>query len=139
MPIQGGTGKRGLVCLALVLAILFAPAPARAQSSQSGGYGAGPIDRGLVIGVIAGVAVVVGLGVTYLVLHNRGVVEGCIAESGGKRTLTASDRKVYSLSDTGPSLPSGDRVKLKGHKSGPASAPSFRVDKVIKDYGHCQP
>jgi len=112
--------------------------PASAQSSQNGNFGVGNIHEGLVYGVIAGVAVVVGVGVTYLVLHNRGVAVGCITESGGKKTLTGSDKKVFSLVDGGPALPVGDRAKLKGHKSGPSSAPSFQVEKVLKDYGHCQ-
>jgi hypothetical protein len=127
-----------VVCLAL-LAGLLTSAPANAQSGQNGGYGVGHIDEGLVVGAIAGVAVVVGIGVTWLVLHNRGVVVGCIAEADGKRTLADASGKTYSLSDTGPSLPVGDRAKLKGHKSGPSSAPSFQVEKVLKDYGHCAP
>ena len=86
-----------------------------------------------------GVTAVAGVGITYVVLHNRGVAVGCIAESGGKKTLVDSDKKVYSLLDAGPSLPVGKRAKLKGHKSGPASAPSFQVVKVLKDYGPYQP
>jgi len=93
----------------------------------------------LVVGAIVGIAAVAGVVITYFVLHNRGVVEGCIAESDGKRTLTTSNKRVYSLLEADLSLPVGDRTKLKGHKSGPASAPSFRVDKILKDYGHCQP
>jgi hypothetical protein len=93
----------------------------------------------LVVGVIVGIAAVAGVGITYLVLHNRGVAVGCITESGGKRTLVSSDKKVYSLLDSGPTLPVGERAKLKGHKSGPSSVPSFQVEKVLKDYGHCQP
>jgi hypothetical protein len=139
-PLRKGIGW-SKVGLALLLAGPFAPTPANAQSSQNSGFGVGNIDRGLVVGAIVGIAAVVGVGITFLVLHNhkRGVVEGCIAESNGKRTLVGSDKKVYSLLDGGPSLPVGERAKLKGHKSGPASAPSFQVEKVLKDYGHCQP
>lgn len=128
-------------CLApaLVLAGLCTPAPADAQSSQNPGFGVGNIHQGLAIGVVVGAAALVGVGITFLVLHNRGVAEGCIAESGGKRTLTGFDKKVYSLLDTGPSLPVGDRVKVKGRRSGPASDPSFQVNKVLKDFGRCQP
>jgi hypothetical protein len=125
--------------LALLFAGLFAATPANAQSSQSPGFGVGNIHQGLLVGVIVGVAAAAGVGITYLVLHNRGIAVGCIAESGGKRTLVVSDKKVYALLDAGPSLPVGDRARLKGHKSGPASAPSFQVNKVLKDYGHCQP
>jgi hypothetical protein len=125
--------------LALLFAELFAGTPANAQSNQNPGFGVGNIHQGLAVGVIVGVAAVAGVGITYVVLHNRGVAVGCIAESGGKRTLVDSDKKIYSLLDTGPSLPVGERAKLKGHKSGPVSAPSFQVEKVLKDYGNCQP
>jgi hypothetical protein len=79
----------------------------------------GNIHHGLAVGAVVVAVAVVGVGISYLVLHNRGVAEDCIAESGGKRTLVNSDKKVYSLLDSGPSLPVGERAKLKGHRSGP--------------------
>jgi len=115
----------GLVVAALV-SMLCVVTPANAQANQNSGYGVGNIHHGLVVGVAVGLASVAGVGITYLVLYNRGVAVGCIDESGGKKTLVRSGKAVYSLSDTGPPLPVGERVKLKGHKSGPASAPSFR-------------
>jgi hypothetical protein len=127
--------RRGHIMLC---AWLLAAASADAQSSQPG-FGVGPIHEGLVVGAIAGIAAVAAIGITFLVLHNRGVVVGCVAESGGKRTLVASDRTIYELSDGGGALRVGDRVKVKGHKSGSASSRLLRVDKVLKDYGHCQP
>jgi hypothetical protein len=140
---SGGTliNPPGFVGLgtALLLAGLYTIVPANAQSTQNPGFGVGNIHQGLAIGVAVGAAAVVGVGITYLVLHNRGIAEGCIAESGGRRTLTGSNKKVYSLLDTGPSLPVGDRIKVKGQRSGPASAPSFQVQKVLKDFGRCQP
>jgi hypothetical protein len=119
-----------------LLAGLVSPA-----SAESPGYGVGSIDKGLLVGAIVGVAAVVGAGIaiTYVVLHNREVASGCVAESGGKKTLVREDKKVYSLVAIGPSLPVGERVKLKGHKSGPSSAPAFQVERVLKDYGRCQP
>ncbi len=116
----------GVICFALLLAGLFAAPPAHAQTSQSPGFGVGNIDHGLVVGAIVGIAAVAGIVVTFLVLHNRGVVVGCVAESGGKRSLVTSDKTVYSLLDGGPLLTVGDRETLKGHKSGPSSARSFR-------------
>jgi len=97
----------------MLCAGVFAAASANAQSSQNSGFGVGPIHEGLVVGAIAGIAAVAAVGITFLVLHNRGVVVGCIAESGGKRTLVTSDKSVYALSDGGA--------------------------EVLKDYGHCQP
>jgi hypothetical protein len=133
-----GLSHVGFFGTAFLFTALFTGAPANAQSSSTPGFGVGNIHEGLVVGVIVGVAAAAAVGITYAVLHNRGIVAGCIVETGGKRTLVGSDKKVYSLLDTGPSLPVGERAKLKGHKSGPASAPSFQVDKVLKDYGHCQ-
>ena len=75
-------------------------------------------------------AATVGVVVTYFTLHNRGVVVGCITESGENKTLVGSDNVVYLLPETGPSLPAGERAKLKGHKSGPASSRFFQVDRV---------
>lgn len=128
--------QSGILCLALLIAGLFTATPAIAQGS---GFKIGPIDKGLVVGGIVGIAAVVAAAIviTYLVVHNHGAVVGCIVESGGKKTLVSSDKKVCSLVDSGPPLPVGERAKLKGHKSGPSSAPTFKVVKVLKDYGHC--
>ena len=123
----------------LCFAGLLGVTEAHAQSAQNPGFGVGNIHEGLVVGAIVGIAAAAGVGITLLVVHNRGVVEGCIAESVGKRTLVGSDHKVYALLETGPQLPVGERAKLKGHKSGPASSPSFEVGRVLKDYGPCQP
>lgn len=128
-----------ILYLPVTIAGISAPKPAFAQASQSSGYGAGNIHEGLAVGVIAGVGAAAGIGITYLILHSRGVVMGCITESGGKRTLVGADRKMYSLGDSGLQLPVGERAKLKGRRSGPASAPSFEVEKLLKDYGRCQP
>lgn len=125
--------KSGIGLLAAILAV----APVKAQSNA--GYGVGHIDEGLVIGAVVGAAAVVGVGVTFLVLLNRGVAEGCIVESGGKRTFVTADKTVYSVSDASPALPVGDRVKVKGHKSGPSTARSIQVDRVLRDYGRCTP
>ena len=110
---------------------LFALTSAKAASLET--------DAKLLVAGIAVGGAVVGVGITYLVLHERGIAVGCTAESGGKKTLVGSDKKVYSLLEASPSLPAGERVRLKGHRSGPASSPSFQVEKVLKNYGHCQP
>jgi len=116
---------------------LFALSSSRAQASESfGPY----IPPGEVVGAIIGVVVVAvaAVGIPYYVL-TKDVAEGCVAEADGERTLVVSDKKVFSLLDGGPSLPVGDHVKLKGHKSGTKSAPSIQVEKVLKVYGPCKP
>jgi hypothetical protein len=93
------------------------------------------------VGAIVGVAAAAGVGITVfvVVLHNRGVAVGCIAESAGKKTLVSSDKSVYTLLGDGPFPPPGERVKLQGHKSGRAANRLFRAEKILKDYGKCQP
>jgi hypothetical protein len=129
---------RAVCCLVLGLFVLT-PSRAQAQSSPPFKINIGP-GPGVGAAIIVGV-VVVGIGLIALPFYliDRGVAEGCIAESDGKKTLVGSDKKVYSLADSGPSLPVGQRVKLKGHKSGPKSARSLQVQKIIKVYGPCQP
>ncbi len=84
---------RGPVMLCVAL---FAAVSASAQSNQNSGFKLGSFgpSEGLVVGAIAGVAAVTAVGITFLVLHNRGIVVGCIAESGGKRTLVTSNQTI---------------------------------------------
>src|SRR5271165_5275611 len=115
---------RALCCLVLGL---FVVSPSRAQIGISTGEAVGVIVGGIV--VVTGAAV----GVSYAL--SKGVAEGCVVEADGKKTLVESNKKVYAVLDGGPSLPVGDHVKLKGHKSGTKSAPSIQVEKVLKVYG----
>lgn len=133
--------KRGRLVrymVAILLVGLSAGISSKAQSGQSE-FGVGSIHKGLAIGAIVGIAAAAGAGITYVVLHNRGVVVGCISETGRRRTFRAAHNRVYSLWDGGPSqsIPVGHRLKVKGHKSGSASDPSFQIQKVLKDYGPC--
>jgi len=108
--------------------------------AQAAGIGIiAPISRGQAVGIIAGIAVAgagIGIGVTYLILHNRGVTTGCVTETGGRKVLTTGSN-AYSLIETGPALAPGERYKLKGRTSGPSSARVFAVDKMLKDLGRC--
>ncbi len=97
------------------------------------------ISRGQAVGIIAGIAVGgagVGIGVAYLILHNRRITTGCVTETGRRKVLTTGS-KAYSLIETGPALAPGERYKLKGQTSGPSSARTFTVDKMLKDLGGC--
>jgi hypothetical protein len=97
------------------------------------------ISRGQVAGIIAGIAVAgagIGIGVTYLILHNRRTTTGCVTETGGRKVLTTGS-KAYSLIEAEPALAPGERYKLKGQTSGPSPARTFTVDKMLKDLGRC--
>lgn len=121
--------------LVLVAITLLAATTPDAEALTFGGAG---IDKGAVAGVIVGIVVVIAAAVTFLVLHeeHRGIVVGCIAGPVGRKTLVTSGGKVYTLAE-GPAVSVGDRVKLKGHRSGPNSSPIFQVDRVLADYGRC--
>jgi hypothetical protein len=57
-------------------------------------------EAGIVAGmVITGVGI--GIGVTYLISHNRGIATGVFTETGGRRVLTTGS-KAHSLIETGP-------------------------------------
>ena len=116
-------------CLVLILSGLASTENLRGQI----------VSRGEEAGIIAGIAVAgvgVGIGVTYLILHNRGITTGCVSEAGGRKVLTTGSR-AYSLIETGPALAAGERYKLKGQTSGPSSSRTFTVDKILKDLGGC--
>jgi len=96
-------------------------------------------SRGEAVGIVAGMVITgvgIGIGVTYLISHNRGITTGCVTETGGRRVLTTGS-KAYSLIETGPALAPGERYKLKGRTSGPSSARVFTVEKMLKDLGGC--
>lgn len=125
-------------CLVLMLLGLASTKTLQGQSgaaSRPVGY----ISGGQAVGILAGIAITaagVGIGVTYLVLHNRGITTGCVTETGRRKVLTTGS-KAYSLVETGPALSPGERYKLKGQMSGPSSARIFTVDKMLKDLGSC--
>jgi hypothetical protein len=116
----------------LVLGV-FALTPASAEASPSSG------EVVAVIAGLAGAGAALGFAIVHSSVDSHQIAEGCITEADGKRTLMDSSKRVYSLLDSGVSVPVGQRAKLKGYKSGPKSAPTFQVDKVLKVYGPCQP
>jgi hypothetical protein len=126
---------------AYLVALLLGLASIENLQGQSGaGLGTiAPLSRGQAVAIIAGIAIGgagVGVGVTYLILHNRGIATGCVTETGGRKVFTTGST-AYSLIETGPALAPGERYKLKGRKSGPSSARTFTVDKMLKDLGGC--
>jgi hypothetical protein len=64
-----------------------------------------------------------------------------VQSANGSFTLTGDkDHLSYALVDEGAVLKTGERVKLKGKKKKDKQGQlSFRVSKVKKDYGSCQP
>ncbi len=77
------------------------------------GYGSG---KAIGIGVGAAAA---GAGVLFLALHHRGGVTGCVQKTDdGLRLVDEKKNKSYTLEAGSVDLKPGDRVELKGKKSG---------------------
>lgn len=109
---------------------------------QTGLGNIGP-SKGEVIAIIAGVAAaltVVGF-LVYHETHKHPSITGCIASDADGLTLkNEKDEKVYALSGDSAAVKPGERVTLKGKKIKDSSGkPSFLVEKLIKDFGACNP
>jgi len=119
-----------------VILILSAVICRSGFAQTAGGFG--PNLKGQVAAGIAIVSVGAGLGITYLALHNRGTVVGCVQADGhGNNSLIDENKKAYALT-AGGSVPPGERVKLKGKKGKNSSGElTFEVEHLVKDYGQC--
>ena len=125
-------GSAGMVlCLALAIP----------SSSQSFGN-IGP-SKGEVIAAAIGVGAVIGV-VVYVVYHEthkHPTITGCVGSGAGGKTLTAQkNKRVYALSGDLSAVKDGEEVAVKGKKSkGAGGELLFRVERVSKDLGVCQP
>src|SRR6266403_1351749 len=97
------------------------------------GYGSG---KAIGIGVGAAAA---GAGVLFLALHHRGGVTGCVQKTDdGLRLVDEKKNKSYTLEAGSVDLKPGDRVELKGKKSGgDGGAQMFAPTKMVKKLGSC--
>jgi len=92
-------------------------------------------------GIAIGAAAAAGVGVAYLVLHNRPAIVGCVQPSGeGSKLTNEKDQKTYTLlAGNNVALSPGERVSLKGKKAKDSSGSlTFRPTKMVKDYGQCR-
>jgi hypothetical protein len=97
------------------------------------GYGSG---KAIGIGVGAAAA---GAGVLFLALHHHGGVTGCVQKTDdGLRLVDEKKNKSYALEAGSVDLKAGDRVELKGKKSGgDGGAQMFAPTKMVKNLGSC--
>jgi hypothetical protein len=112
--------------------------PPGAYNPSMGGYHA---STGIAIG--AGAAA--GVGILYLVLHNRhrSEVAGCLQSANNVSETLRDDngKDTYTLinSEWVP-LKAGERVALKGKKISQSSGGfAFEVHGLVKNYGQCEP
>ncbi|HZQ19648.1 MAG TPA: hypothetical protein VFA90_13085 [Terriglobales bacterium] len=127
-------------CVALLLCILMAAAPIRAQVTIRGPIG--PVTNAEIVGAFIGI-LAVGI-ITPIViiheLHKHHRIAGCVEPDNNGLSITDKKGERYVLKGESTSLKSGERVMLKGNKTKDSSGiMTFRVRGLEKDYGACKP
>jgi hypothetical protein len=142
---------RRFILLSLCAASTFgqypggAPQPAGGAPQPSGGYNPSMGGYHTSTGIAIGAGAAAGVGIVYLVLHNRnrGKVVGCLQSANNASETLRDDkrRETYTLinSESVP-LKAGERVALKGKKISQSSGGlAFEVHGLVTDYGQCEP
>ena len=126
--------------IVLTLGLVFLP-PAFSQATSPSGGKIGA-SNGEIAGAFvgAGAAVAVIVIVIYHETHKHHTLTGCISSGTNGLTLAnEKDNKVYTLSGDSGSLKVSERVAIRGKKlKNSGITPTFRIEKLEKDYGACR-
>lgn len=122
-----------LLCLSLLTS--HTPAQAKGMSIETA--------AGLIIGGVAITGVAIGIGIYYGVSHAGHSLKGCaVSGPNGLELQNEGNQKTFLLVGVTTDVKPGNRVSLKGKKAkaakGATGAPSFLVEKLVKDYGACK-
>src|ERR1700687_129981 len=123
----------------LIIALSFVLCmPAEAQNS--GKIVSNATIAGVIVGVVAGVAVIAIVAIHY---SKKRTITGCVKSGGSGLTFTdEKDKQIYALSGATTGIKPGDRMKLQGKKvksRDPSQPLEWETKKVAKDFGVCQP
>jgi hypothetical protein len=133
---------RYLICITVALSLTAGQAHGQSAGATPGGYNPGMGGYHSSTGIAIGAAVAAGVGIAYLVLHNRatGKVVGCVESSGSTMLLSDDKNSTYTLIKTDSvTLKTGERVALKGKTIRQSSGElAFEVRGLAKDYGACE-
>jgi hypothetical protein len=132
---------RYLICFTVALCLYAGQARGQSGGANPGGYNPGMGGYHSSTGIAIGAAAAAGVGIAYLVLHNRapGKVVGCVESSGSTMLLSDDKKSTYTLITTDSvTLKTGERVALRGKKFRQNSGElAFEVHGLAKDYGPC--
>jgi hypothetical protein len=132
---------RYLICITVALSFMAGQARGQSGGATPGGYNPGMGGYHSSTGIAIGAAAA-GVGIAYLVLHNRatGKVVGCVESSGSTMLLSDDKNSTYTLIKTDSvTLKTGERMALKGKKIRQSSGElAFEVHGLAKDYGACE-
>lgn len=151
---RGHFSSRNLFRLVIVLSLMFIMASkAAAQYGGGGGTSGGTTGSGSgsgtytapkggyssATGAAIGAGAAAGATALFLALHYHGRVIGCVQTGqDGLRLLDESKNRSYALIPGDVYLKPGQRVQLKGQKSGnDAGDQTFKAQKLLKDLGIC--
>ena len=122
-----------IIALSFVLCI-----PTEAQNS--GKIVSNGTIAGVIVGVVAGVAVIAIVAIHY---SKKRTITGCV--NSGENGMTVADEKdkqTYTLSGDTTSIKPGDRMRWQGKKvksTGPHKPLEWEARKVARDFGVCRP
>ncbi len=121
-----------IVALSFVLCI-----PVEAQNS--GKIVSNGTIAGIIVGVVAGVAVVAIVAIHY---SKERAITGCVNSGANGMTVTdEKNKQIYALSGDTTNIKPGDRMRLQGKKAkskGPDKTLVWEAREVTKDFGVCQ-
>jgi hypothetical protein len=111
-------------------------------NSNSGG-GFKKLGDEIVIGIVV-VAVAVGVLVTVLIVHykskKRTAITGCVHSGANGMSVTdEKDKRDYALSGDTAGVKPGDRMTLEGKVKHTGKTLVFESQRIIRDFGACQP
>ena len=122
----------------LIIALSFALCvPVEAQNS--GKIVSNGTIAGVIVGVVAGVAVVAIVAIHY---SKKRTVTGCVNSGPNGLTVTdENDKQVYALAGDTAGVKPGERMRLQGSKitSNGGKPLGWDTRKINKDFGVCQP
>ncbi len=123
----------------LIAALTFALSiPVEAQNS--GKIVSNGAIAAVIVGVVAGVAVVAIIAIHY---SKKRTITGCVNPGADGMTVTdEKDKQIYVLSGDMTNIKPGDRMRLQGKKKkskGPDKMLVWEASKGTKNFGVCQP
>jgi hypothetical protein len=122
-----------IVVLSFILRI-----PAKAQSS--GKIVSNGTIAGVIVGVVAGAAVVTIIAIHY---SKKRSITGCVNSAANGMTITdEKDKQTYALSGDTTNIKPGDRMRLQGKKAKSKATDAtivWETRKVTNDFGVCRP
>ena len=128
-----------LISASLIIALSFVLC-AHAEAQKSGKIVSNGTIAGVIVGVVAGVAVIAIVAIHY---SKKRTITGCVNSGTDGMTVTDDkDGRTYALVGDTTDIKPGVRMKLQGKKArskGHDKILAWKTGKVTQDFGVCHP